>query len=79
MGLALMMIAADVGFAAATTNPYHVQIAQGIAEVPLGSDIGFRVVFYLACLTTALIYVLRYGAKIKKDPSKSLMAGDPSI
>jgi uncharacterized ion transporter superfamily protein YfcC len=76
-GLALMMIAADVGFAAATTNPFTVQIAQGIAEVPLGSDIGFRVVFYIACLTTALIYVLRYGAKIKKDPSKSLMAGDP--
>ncbi|MEZ5058883.1 MAG: Na+/H+ antiporter NhaC family protein [Saprospiraceae bacterium] len=76
-GLALMMIAADVGFAAATTNPFTVQIAQGIAEVPLGSDIGFRVVFYLACLITALVYVLRYGAKIKKDPSKSLMAGDP--
>lgn len=75
-GLALMMIAADVGFAAATTNPFTVQIAQGIAEVPLGSDIGFRILFFIASLVVALVYILRYGAKIKKDPSRSIMAGD---
>ena len=75
-GLALVMLAADVGFAAATTNPFTVQIAQGIAEVPLGSAIGFRLIFFVACIVVTLIYVLRYGKKILDDPSKSIMAGD---
>lgn len=75
-GLALVMVAADVGFAAATTNPFTVAIAQGIAEIPLYGDIGFRTVFAAACLAVTLIYVLRYGARIKRDPSASIMAGD---
>ena len=75
-GLALMMLAADVGFAAATTNPFTVQIAQGIAELKLGSGIPFRILFFLCCLITTIVYVLHYGAKIKKDPSKSIMKDD---
>src|SRR5690606_34434107 len=58
-----------------TTNPFTVQIAQGIAEVPLGSGIGFRIVFLIVCLTTTIIYVLRYGKRIRQDPSKSLLTG----
>lgn len=75
-GLALVMLAADIGFAAATTNPFTVQIAQGIAEIPLGSGIQLRIVFFVVCLSWTIFYVLRYGARIKKDPSKSLMPDD---
>ena len=74
-GLAMVMLAADVGFAAATTNPFTVQIAQGIAEVPLGSGIGFRLIFLVVSLSWTIAYLLRYGRRIKKDPSRSLMAG----
>ncbi len=76
-GLAIVMLAADVGFAAATTNPFTVNIAQGIAELPLNSALGFRSVFFIAILTTTILYVLRYGAKMKKDRSASIMADDP--
>ncbi len=72
-GLALVILAADVGFAAATTNPFTVQIAQGIAEVPIGSGIGFRLIFLAVILTVTLLYVLRYGARIKADPTRSLL------
>lgn len=75
-GLALVIVAAQVGFAAATTNPFTVLVAQGIAEVPLYSGLWFRWIFLAVTLTTALIYVLRYGARMKADPSRSLMAGD---
>lgn len=75
-GLALMMLAADVGFAAATTNPFTVQIAQGIAELKLGSGIELRVIFLFCCLIVSILYVLHYGAKVKKDPSKSIMKDD---
>jgi uncharacterized ion transporter superfamily protein YfcC len=75
-GLAIVMLAMEVGFSAATTNPFTVQIAQGIAEVPLNSGLELRLVFFLIAITIAVIYLLRYGAKIKKDPSKSIMPDD---
>lgn len=75
-GLGIVMLAAEVGFASATTNPFTVQIAQGIAEVPLGSGILFRILFFVICITITIIYLLRYGAKIKRDPSKSIMPDD---
>lgn len=76
-GLALVIVAAQTGFAAATTNPFTVLVAQGIAEVPLYSGMGLRLVFFFAALTLALVHVLRYAARIKADPSASLMGDDP--
>ena len=75
-GLALVYVAGQVGFAAATTNPFTVNIAQGIAGVPLNSAIGFRLVFFVCAMALTLVYMLRYGAKVRRDPSASLMAGD---
>jgi uncharacterized ion transporter superfamily protein YfcC len=73
-GLSMVMLAADIGFASATLNPFTVGIAKGIAEIPMGIDLGFRVIFAFSAFVVTLIYVLRYGAKIKKDPSKSIVA-----
>ena len=75
-GLALVFVSAEIGFAAATTNPFNVQIAQGIAQVPLGSGIGFRLVFYVVILTTAIIYMLRYGKRLKQNPLNSYLDAD---
>lgn len=75
-GLALVMLAADIGFAAATTNPFTVQIAQGIAEVPLGSGMGLRMIFFVCSLVLTIGYVLRYGQRIKRDPTRSLLYGE---
>lgn len=75
-GLCLVMLAADVGFAAATTNPFTVNIAQGIAELPLNSGIGLRLAFFAVAMTITILYVLRYGAKIRATPAASLMHGD---
>jgi len=75
-GLALVMLAADIGFAAATTNPFTVNIAQGIAELPLNSGLGLRIAFFVVAMTVTILYVLRYGARIRANPAASLMAGD---
>ncbi|MBA2604361.1 MAG: putative basic amino acid antiporter YfcC [Acidobacteria bacterium] len=75
-GVALVFVSAAVGFAAATTNPFNVQIAQGIAGVPLGSGIGFRLVFFACALVLAILHVLRYGERVRRDPSRSLVAGE---
>jgi uncharacterized ion transporter superfamily protein YfcC len=75
-GVGIVWLAAQVGFAAATTNPFTVQIAQGISELPLNSGIGFRLIFFGVTMIVTIIFLLRYGAKVKKDPSKSAMPDD---
>jgi len=76
-GLALVFVASGTGFMAATTNPFTVNVAQGIAELPLNSLIGFRLVFLASCLAVVLFYMLRYGARVKADRSLSVMPDDP--
>jgi uncharacterized ion transporter superfamily protein YfcC len=78
-GLAMVVLAAQVGFAAATTNPFTVGVAQGIAEVQPMSGRGFRIVFLIVCLSITIAYLLRYGQKTKNNPSKSLLAGDKVV
>jgi uncharacterized ion transporter superfamily protein YfcC len=77
-GMALVLLAADVGFAASTTNPFTVSVAQGIAEVKLHSGMGLRLIFLACCLTVTIVYLLRYGARIKRDPTTSLVADCPA-
>ena len=76
-GLALVILSAQVGFAAATTNPFTLVVAQGIAEVQPISGWPLRVALYSVCITLSIGYVLWYGRRIRKDPSLSLMDGDP--
>ena len=76
-GLALVTLAAETGFAAATTNPFTVNIAQNIAELPLNSGLGFRLIFFFCAQAVSISWVLRYGARIRRDPSASILAGDP--
>ena len=78
-GMALVFVAAETGFAASTTNPFTVNVAQGIAELPLNSGIPLRLVFFCCAITLSITYLLRYGARIKADPAKSFMKGDPFI
>ena len=75
-GLAMVILAADVGFAAATTNPFTINIAQGIAELPLNSGLGLRIVFFIVSVSWTIAYVLRYGKKIRDDPQASLVFED---
>lgn len=78
-GLAIVVLSAGIGFAAATTNPFTVAIAQSIAELPLNSALGFRLTFFAVAMATTIAYVLRYGAKVKADPSASLAHDLPDL
>lgn len=70
-GAAIPAIGAGAGFAGAFLNPFTVGIAQGIAEIPLFSGIGYRLIVWSLTTTVAIIYVMRYAAKVKKDQTIS--------
>ncbi|WP_224485481.1 YfcC family protein [Robertkochia aurantiaca] len=71
LGAAVPVIGTGVGFAGAVTNPFTVGIAQGIAEVPLFSGMGYRFVVWVVLTLIAAICLQRYARKIEKQPSRS--------
>ena len=76
-GLGLLSVPISLGWSTGVTNPFTVQIAQVIAELPIGSGIGLRLVLYLTYATVGFYFLMRYGDRVKKDPSRSLMKSDP--
>lgn len=64
-GFALGIVPVYVGWSTATTNPFTVQIAQQIAELPIGSGMGLRFMIFLLCILIGFSYIMRYGSKIK--------------
>jgi uncharacterized ion transporter superfamily protein YfcC len=76
-GIALFILPVHVGWTTAMTNPFTVMIAQQIAEIPLGSGMGLRLVLFLVCFILGFAYFLHYGKKVKNNPSRSLMPDDP--
>ena len=79
VGGGLCYVGVATGFAAAILNPFTIGIASPIAGVPLvGTKITlFRVAAFICFMTLTIWYTMRYAARIKKDPTKSVMYGDP--
>lgn len=77
VGGAVVYVGVATGFAAATTNPFSVGIAQSIAEVPINSGLLYRVVVFLVFQSVTIWYVMRYAKKVKAHPEKSVMYGVP--
>ena len=78
-GIAILVLGSTVGWATAITNPFNVQIAQSIAELPLGSGMGMRILSFAVCSTLGFLFLMAYGRRVKKNPGKSIMADDPFI
>src|SRR5699024_10543829 len=58
---------------AAFLNPFTVGVAQGIAELPLFSGMGFRMIVWVVFLLITVVYVMIYARKVKKNPELSIM------
>jgi len=75
-GVAILIVGTGIGWTTAITNPFNMQIAQSVAELPLGSGIGLRIITFVIFSVVGLLFLLYYGKKIKNNPSKSLMSDD---
>ncbi|MFA5417409.1 MAG: AbgT family transporter [Bacteroidales bacterium] len=73
VGVSMSFVAAGLGFAGAVLNPFTIGIAQGIADLPLFSGFGYRLVCWFIINLTGITWVLIYAAKVKKNPEKSLV------
>jgi uncharacterized ion transporter superfamily protein YfcC len=75
VGVAIPVVGAFTGFAGAFANPFTVGIAQGIAELPLLSGLGYRILVWAIFTTISIAFVMRYAARTTQNPESSLMAG----
>ena len=76
VGLCMVYVAAHIGFSGAMLNPFTIGIAQGIAEIPLFTGIGYRAVCWAILTVVGIIFVLWYANKVKKNPQSSIMYED---
>ena len=66
MGMLVVYVASNVGFSSAFLNPFTVGIAQGMADLPLFSGMGYRI-FCWAFLTVLMAaFVCLYARRTKK-------------
>jgi uncharacterized ion transporter superfamily protein YfcC len=78
-GVGIFLSGQGVGWASGITNPFNLQIAQSVAELPLGSGMGLRILTFILFAAIGFFFLMRYGRRIKKDPSKSCMPDDPFL
>ncbi len=71
VGAAVVWIGTVSGFAAGTTNPFSVGIAQGIAGIPMYSGLGYRIVLFVVFMIATITYVVIYARRVKQNPRLS--------
>lgn len=76
--VALPLVGTAVGWAGAFTNPFNIGIAQQIAGLPIFSGMAVRVGLFIVLYLAAAVYFTLYGARILKDPDRSLIGIGPA-
>jgi uncharacterized ion transporter superfamily protein YfcC len=79
VGVSIPVVGAFSGFAGAFMNPFTVGIAQGIAELPLFSGLGYRLLVWAVFTGVSIGFVMHYAARVAADPNRSGMAGHAPV
>ena len=74
VAMGMVWVPYGIGWACAGINPFGVLIAQNIANVPLTSGWGFRLLMMFAFLGIAFHHIYRYARRVQADPSYSFVA-----
>jgi uncharacterized ion transporter superfamily protein YfcC len=79
VGLGMSVLAVNMGFSAAITNPFTLGVAQQLAGLPLFSGAGYRLIIFFAIYIVFALFLVRYARKIERDPSASLVHADGQV
>ncbi|NOH60541.1 AbgT family transporter [Vibrio sp. RE88] len=70
--VATVLISCTFGFAFGITSPTNVGLGHMLAELPMFSGAGFRVMVLALVMLVSIAFVVRYARKVKADPHSSL-------
>ncbi|MFE4858663.1 YfcC family protein [Streptomyces sp. NPDC056670] len=67
-----IIVGAGIGVLCSTVNPFATGVASSAAGISLGDGIVLRFVMWVVLTAVSILYVVRYGRRVQRDPSKSL-------
>ncbi len=73
---AMIIVGASTGAMASTVNPFSIGVASGEADVSIGDGIVLRLILWVVLTGVATAWVVRYGQRVRADPSRSLVIND---
>ncbi len=72
VAVAVVTVAPFVGRLGSTINPFVMGIGSDAAGITLGDGIGWRILLFVLVMTTTILYILRYAARVQADPKRSI-------
>lgn len=78
VGLGMSILATNLGFSAAITNPFTIGVAQKLAGLPLFSGFWLRGLIFVVIYLLLILFLGRYARQIDRQPDSSLTFGDDS-
>lgn len=72
VGLGMSLISIAFGFTAATFNPFNVATVQRMAEIPVFSGLGYRLIVFVTVYAVLAGFMTVYAKSIEKNPEKSI-------
>jgi uncharacterized ion transporter superfamily protein YfcC len=71
--VAVIMLGAGVGVLGSTINAFSTVIASDAAGVTFADGLVLRLVILVLCWAVTVVFVMRYAARVRADPTKSLV------
>jgi uncharacterized ion transporter superfamily protein YfcC len=76
VGLGMSILATNMGFSAAISNPYTLGVSQQLAGLPLFSGAWFRIFIFIVIYLIFASFLSAYARNIDRDPKTSLVHGE---
>ena len=73
VGASLLLLGCGIGVLGSTINPFATGIASGFAGTSIDQGLVGRLVILVVGTAIGIWFVMRYAAKVKADPTKSLV------
>ena len=69
----ILLLGCGIGVLGSTINPFATGIASGFAGVSIEEGIVGRLIILVVGTAIGIVFVMRYAARVKADPSRSLV------
>lgn len=73
VGLGMSILATNIGFSAAVTNPFTIGVAQKLAGLPLFSGALLRLPVFIVFYGVLAWFLVSYARRVDRDPANSLV------
>ena len=73
VGASILLLGCGIGVLGSTINPFATGIASGFAGTSLDEGLIGRLVILVVGIAIGIFFVMRYAARVKADPSRSLV------